>query len=291
MVDSKLLPTKLITARRDSARQYANPIKMGRNLWAHRELIRQFIKREVRGRYQGSFLGVLWSFITPLLMLTVYTFVFSIIFKARWGNNLSDSSQTGFALTLFTGLIAFGVFSECINRAPGLIISSPNYVKKVVFPLEILPVSVLGSALVNSLFSLAILLAANLIFHGVMHWTIIFLPLMYLPLALLCLGLGWFLASLGVFVRDIGQFIGVAVQVLFFMTPIFYPISAIPEHLRFILYLNPLTFIVNHFRRVILWGQLPDWGEFAVITILTGVVCMLGYIWFMKSKKTFADVV
>lgn len=291
MVDSKLLPTKLITAQRDSARQYANPIKMGRNLWAHRELIRQFIKREVRGRYQGSFLGVLWSFITPLLMLTVYTFVFSIIFKARWGNNLSDSSQTGFALTLFTGLIAFGVFSECINRAPGLIISSPNYVKKVVFPLEILPVSVLGSALVNSLFSLAILLAANLIFHGVMHWTIIFLPLMYLPLALLCLGLGWFLASLGVFVRDIGQFIGVAVQVLFFMTPIFYPISAIPEHLRFILYLNPLTFIVNHFRRVILWGQMPDWGEFAVITILTGVVCMLGYIWFMKSKKTFADVV
>lgn len=284
-------PSRVINARRDSARQYANPIKMGRNLWAHRELIRQFIKREVRSRYQGSFLGVLWSFITPLLMLTVYTFVFSIIFKARWGNQFSDSSQAGFALTLFTGLIAFQVFSECINRAPGLIISSPNYVKKVVFPLEILPVSVLGSALVNSLFSLVILLAANLIFHGVIPWTIIFLPLMYLPLALLCLGLGWFLASLGVFVRDIGQLIGLAVQVLFFMTPIFYPISAIPEHLRFILYLNPLTFIVNHFRRVLLWGQMPDWTEFLVITILTGALCTLGYVWFMKSKKTFADVV
>jgi lipopolysaccharide transport system permease protein len=285
------IPSRVFNAQRDSARQYANPLKMGRNLWTHRELIRQFIKREVRSRYQGSFLGVLWSFITPLLMLTVYTFVFSIIFKARWGNQLSDSGQAGFALTLFTGLIAFAVFSECMNRAPGLIISSPNYVKKVVFPLEILPVSVLGSALVNSLFSLAILLAANLIVHGVIHWTIIFLPLMYLPLALLCLGLGWFLASLGVFVRDIGQFIGVVVQILFFMTPIFYPISAIPEGLRFILYLNPLTFIVNHFRRVILWGQMPDWSEFLVITILTGVVCILGYIWFMKSKKTFADVV
>ncbi len=285
------LPTKIITARQDSARQYANPVEMVRHLWQHRELIGQFTKREVLGRYKGSFLGVVWSFVTPLLMLAIYTFVFSVIFKARWGNNLSDNSQTGFALTLFTGLIAFNVFGECLNRAPGLIISNPNYVKKVVFPLEILPVSVLGSALINSLFSLVILLIANLIFHGAIPWTIIFLPLMYLPLTLLCLGLGWFLASLGVFVRDVGHLIGVVIQVLFFMTPIFYPIEALPERLRFVLYLNPLTFIINHFRRVILWGQMPDWREFLVITVLTGVVCMLGYIWFMKSKKTFADVV
>lgn len=291
VADPSSLPTQLITARRDSARQYANPVKLVRHLWLHRELIWQFTKREVLGRYKGSALGLVWSFITPLLMLLIYTFVFSVIFKARWGNTLSDSSQAGFALTLFTGLIAFGVFSECINRAPGLIVGSPNYVKKVVFPLEILPVSVLGSALINSLISLSILLAANLIFHHFIPWTIIFLPLMYLPLALLCLGLGWFLASLGVFIRDVGQLTGVVVQVLFFMTPIFYPTEALPERLRFVLYLNPLTFIINHFRRVILWGQLPDWSEFLVITILTGVVCMLGYIWFMKSKKTFADVV
>lgn len=291
MVDSKLLPTQLITSRRDSARQYANPLKMLQSLWAHRELIWQFTKREVQSRYKGSALGIIWSFATPLLMLVIYTFVFSVVFKARWGNNLSDNSQTGFALTLFTGLIAFGIFSESISRAPGLIISNPNYVKKVVFPLEILPVSVLGSALVNSVFSLAILLAANLIFHGTLPWTLIFLPLMYLPLALLCLGLSWFLASLGVFIRDVNQLISVIVQVLFFMTPIFYPLEALPEKVRFVLYLNPLTFIINHFRRVILWGQMPDWGEFVVITILTGLVCMLGFIWFMKSKKTFADVV
>ena len=172
-----------------------------------------------------------------------------------------------------------------------LIISNPNYVKKVVFPLEILPVSVLGSALVNSLMSLTILLAANLLVHGFIPWTLIFLPLMYLPLVLLCLGLSWFLASLGVFVRDVGQLIGVAVQVLFFMTPIFYPISALPANLQFILYLNPLTFIINHFRRAILWGQIPDWGEFLGVTVGAFVVCILGYIWFMKSKKTFADVV
>lgn len=290
-VTNSSLPSRVINAQRDSARQYANPIKMGRNLWAYRELTWQFIKREVQSRYKGSSLGLVWSFVTPLLMLIVYTFVFSIIFKARWGNNLSDNSQTGFALTLFTGLIAFNVFSECVSRAPGLIVSNPNYVKKVVFPLEILPVSVLGSALINSLISLAILLVANLVVSGFIPWTLIFLPLMYLPLALLCLGLSWFLASLGVFVRDVGQLIGVAIQVLFFMTPIFYPISALPARLQFILYLNPLTFIINHFRRAILWGQMPDWSEFVEITILTGLVCMLGYIWFMKSKKTFADVV
>jgi lipopolysaccharide transport system permease protein len=291
VVHSKSQPTKFITAQRDSARQYANPVKMGQNLWTHRELILQFTKREILSRYKGSFLGVVWSFLTPLAMLLIYTFVFSVIFKARWENTLSDSSQAGFALTLFSGLIAFNVFSECAIRAPGLIISNPNYVKKVVFPLEILPVSVLGSALVNSLISLVILLLAGLIFQAFIPWTVLLLPLMYLPLILLCLGISWFLASLGVFIRDVGQFIGVVVQVLFFMTPIFYPISAIPARLQFILYLNPLTFIVNHFRRVILWGQMPDWGEFVVITTLTAVMCLLGYVWFMKSKKTFADVV
>lgn len=288
---SSPLPTKFITARRDSVRQYLNPIKMGRNLWAQRELIWQFTRREVQSRYQGSFLGIFWSFITPLLMLAIYTFVFSVIFKARWGNEVSDGSRIGFALTLYTGLIAFGVFSESITRAPGLIIGHANYVKKVVFPLEILPVSVLGSVLINSLFSLVVLLVALLIFQQPIHWTLIFLPLMYLPLTFLCLGLSWFLASLGVFVRDVGQFISFVAQVLFFMTPIIYPASAVPTKLQVILYLNPLTFIVNHFRRVILWGQLPDWGEFAIVTVITGLVCVLGYIWFMKSKKTFADVV
>lgn len=285
------LPTRVVTGRRDSTRQYANPIKMVRQLWLHRELIWQFTKREVLARYKGSALGVLWSFITPLLMLTIYTFVFSVIFKARWGNELSDSSQIGFALTLFTGLIAFTVFGECVSKAPGLIVQNPNYVKKVVFPLEILPVSALGSALINSLFSLAILVTVALIANHTVPWTLVFLPLMYLPLILLCLGLSWFLASLGVFVRDVGQFMGLVVQVLFFMTPIVYPTSRIPTDFQFILNLNPLTFIVNHFRRVILWGQVPDWGDFTVMMVATGAVCMLGYIWFMKSKKTFADVV
>jgi lipopolysaccharide transport system permease protein len=161
----------------------------------------------------------------------------------------------------------------------------------VVFPLEILPVSNLGSAVINSVFGLLILLVGDLIVTGRIPWTLIYLPLMYLPLIFLCLGLSWFLASLGVFIRDIGHLLGVAVQMLFFLTPIFYPISAIPERFRFFIYLNPLTFIVNHFRRVALLGITPDWIEFLIMTVLTLGLSLLGYIWFMKSKKTFADVV
>jgi lipopolysaccharide transport system permease protein len=282
--------TTTFSSRRDSARQYANPIRMFRRLWAQRELIYQFTKRDVQQRYRGSYLGVVWSFATPLALLLVYTFVFSVVFQARW-----DASVTGshaeFALALFAGLIAFNIFSETIMAAPGLIVSNPNYVKKVVFPLEILAVSKIGSAVVNSGFSLAILLIGTAVITFSLPWTLILLPLMYVPLLLLCLGLSWFLASLGVFIRDIGPLLAVILQMLFFLTPIFYPISALPPRFQIVLMLNPLTFIVNHFRRVILWGQLPDWGEYALITLATLVVCLLGYIWFMKSKKTFADVI
>jgi lipopolysaccharide transport system permease protein len=282
--------TKLISAQKDSARQYASPVKMVKNLWAHRELIGQFTKRQVLQRYKGSYLGLVWSFVTPLAMLIVYTFVFSVIFKARWEGAVTDS-HAEYALALFAGLIAFNIFSESILASPGLIVNNPNYVKKVVFPLEILPVSNLGSAVINSMFGLFILLVGDLIVTGRIPWTLIYLPLMYVPLIFLCLGLSWFLASLGVFIRDIGHLLGVAVQMLFFLTPIFYPISAIPEPFRFFIYLNPLTFIVNHFRRVALLGITPDWIEFLIMTVLTLGLSLLGYIWFMKSKKTFADVV
>jgi len=288
-INQTITSTKIISARKDSTRQYANPVKMGQNLWAQRELIGQFTKRQVLQRYRGSYLGLVWSFITPMAMLLVYTFVFSVVFKARWEGTVTGS-HAEFALALFAGLIAFNVFSESITSAPGLIVNNPNYVKKVVFPLEILPVSVVGAALINSGFSLIVLLVGSLVITGQISWTLIFTPVMYLPLILLCLGLTWFLASLGVFIRDINQLMGVVVQILFFLTPIFYPISAIPGNIRLFLYVNPLTFIVSHFRRVILWGQMPDWGDFLVVTAGAFVVCMLGYVWFMKSKKTFADV-
>lgn len=282
--------TRIISARPDSARQYANPLKMIRHLWTHRELIRQFTKREVLQQYKGSYLGLVWSFGTPLAMLTVYTFVFSVVFKARF-EGTTTGSHAEFALGLFAGLIAFNVLSEVLTSSPRLILNNANYVKKVIFPLEILPVSKLGAMIIDSLFNLIILLLGAVIILRYVPWTIIFLPLMYLPLIFLSLGLSWFMASLGVFIRDINNLLSVIVRMLFFLTPIFYPISAIPERYRPVLYLNPLTFIVNHFRRVILWGQMPDWSEYIVITGGTFVICMLGYIWFMKSKKTFADVV
>ena len=287
---SQVDSVKVISAAQDSYRQYMNPASMGENLWAHRELTSQFAKREVLQRYKGSFLGIIWSFITPLATLAVYTFVFSVILQASWPGPLADS-HAGYALAFFAGLIAFTVFSETLLAAPTLIISNPNYVKKVVFPLEILPLSVLGAALVHSLFGLIILLIGELIFINSIPWTIIFLPLMYLPLIFLSLGCSWFIASLGVFIRDIEHLLGVALQLLFFLTPIVYPLVIVPEQFQVFYYLNPLVFIVNHFRRVLLWGQMPDWGEYLLLTAATFVVCMLGYVWFMKSKKTFADVV
>ncbi len=280
----------IISSRPESAWQYANPLTMIRNLWAHRDLLRQFTVREVMGRYKGSYLGFLWSLLTPLFMLMVYTFVFSVIFKATWGVSPSES-RAEFALTLFCGLIAFNVFSECLTRAPGLIVSSANYVKRVVFPLEILPLSVLGSALIHSLASLVVLGLGILVVKRTVPWTAIYLPLVYLPLIGLCLGLGWFLAALGVFIRDTGYLVGVALQVLFFMTPIIYPLSALPAALQPVLRFNPLSPVVEDFRRVVMWGQAPDWPWWGAATLFSGLVTMAGYVWFMKLKRAFADVV
>ena len=285
------MTTKIISAKRDTARQYANPIGMVKNLWSHRELIIQFTKREVLQRYKGSYLGLIWSFVTPLAMLAVYTFAFSVILGARWEGGNRSGGHFEFALTLFAGLIVFNVLSDTISSAPKLIIGNRNYVKKVVFPLETLSVSKLASVLVDSLFSLFILQLGIIIILGKLSWMIIFLPLMYLPLIFLCLGLGWFLASLGVYIRDIENLTSVIVRMLLFLTPIFYPISLIPENIRIIIYLNPLAFIVNHFRRVLIFEQMPDWGGYLILTGVMFVICMSGYIWFMKSKKTFADVV
>ena len=282
--------TTLITARSESVLRYLNPITMARNLWHHRDLIRQFMRREIEGRYKGSFLGLFWSFVTPLVMLLIYTFVFGVIFKSRWPNSRSDNLGE-FAITLFCGLICFNIFSDCISRAPGSIISVPNYVKKVVFPLEILAVSAFSSALFHALVSLNILLCANLLLNGTLQWTLLLLPIVALPLMFLSLGLSWFLASLGVFVRDISYTVILIVQVLFFLTPIFYPLQSIPEPYQTMIRLNPLTSVVENFRDVILWGVLPDWGSLTIWISATGVLLLLGYAWFMKTKKAFADVI
>lgn len=258
------------------------------SLASHRSLIMNLIKREVIGRYRGSVMGIMWSFFSPVLMLAVYTFVFSFIFKARWVGG--SNSKTEFALVLFAGLMVFNLFAECVNRAPGFVLNNTNYVKKVVFPLEILPWVAVGSATFHMIVSLAVWLLFYFIFLGIPPLSIFLLPLIILPLVLLTLGFSWLLASLGVFLRDVAQIIGVVTTVLLFLSPIFYPIVALPEEYRPFMQINPLTFAVEQARNVMIWGQSVDWGMWLTYSILAIVVAWLGFAWFQKTRKGFADV-
>ncbi len=280
----------MIEVKDSTVKALVNPVHITRSLFSNRELIFQFTSREVSGKYKGSYLGILWSFITPLIMLCIYTFVFSFIFKVRWGLETSES-KLQFAFILFCGLTVFNVFSECITRAPFLIISNPNYVKKVVFPVEILPVSVLGAALVHYLVSLVILIAGVSVFIGPISIHILLLPLILLPLSLTCLGLSWFLASLGVFIRDIGASIGLFTQIMLFLTPIFYPLSAIPQKYQIFIKLNILSFFVEGVRDIIIFNRSFSWQWWSVSMIASLAVFLIGYVWFTRSKKTFADVI
>jgi lipopolysaccharide transport system permease protein len=265
-------------------------IALARSLWLNRQLITRMTKREVLGRYKGSTLGLAWSFFSPIFMLAVYTFVFSEIFKARWGGMTGDDSKTQFAVLLFVGLIILSLFSEVINRAPGLIVSNVNYVKKVVFPIEILSVISMGAALFHSLVSIVVLLAAFALFNGHLHWTAMFIPLVLLPLVILTTGLSWMLASLGVYLRDVGQTIGIITTMLMFLSPVFYPVTAVPEGFRPIIMANPLTFIIEQAREVVIWGNLPNWTGLGVYTLAATVIAWAGYVWFQKTRKGFADV-
>ncbi len=260
-----------------------------RSLWQHRDLITQMTRREVVGRYRGSIMGLAWSFFNPILMLVVYTFVFSVVFKAKWGTG-GDQSQTAFAIVLFVGMIVHGLFAEMMNRAPGMILANVNYVKKVVFPLEILPVVGLGAALFHTLISLGVLLAAILLIKGSLAWTSVFFPLVIVPLLIATLGVAWLLASLGVFVRDVGQITAMFTTVLMFISPVFYSISSLPEKFQFWLMLNPLTFMIEQSRAVLIFGKLPDWTGLLIYAIASLAVAWAGFWWFQKTRKGFADV-
>lgn len=264
-------------------------VELARSLWRNRQLIVQMTKREVVGRYKGSALGLAWSFFNPVFMLAVYTFVFSVVFKARWGLG-GEESKTQFAVVLFVGMIVHGLFAEVLNRAPGLILGNVNYVKKVVFPLDILPVIAMGAALFHSLISLGVLLAAFALFNGYLHWTAVLAPFVLLPFIILTLGLAWMLASLGVFLRDVGQTIGIITTVIMFLSPVFYPVTALPEEFRPWFMANPLTFIIEQAREVLIWGHMPDWIGLGIYILVATSVAWAGYAWFQKTRKGFADV-
>lgn len=222
------------------------------------QLTGQLVLRDVAGRYKGSQLGIAWTIINPLLMLSVYTVVFSQIFKARWGSGADSQSPLTFAINLFAGLIVFNFFAECATRSSTLITANPNYVKKILFPLDALGSMVTGSALVHALTSTGILLAVKLVVDQSIPVTILLLPIVWLPLTLGCLGLSWLLSTIGVFVRDISQLVSAAVSMLMFLSPVFYPTSALPNSLRWLSSLNPLARIMEQTRDVLINGATPE---------------------------------
>lgn len=269
--------------------QSISPFSLVRNIKKNRKLIAQMTRREVVGRYQGSFFGLAWSFFNPVLMLGVYTFVFSGIFKAKWGVG-NDETRAQFALILFVGMIVHGLFTEVVTRSPGLIMANTSYVTKVVFPLEILPIVTITSAMFHTFVSMFVLLLGLAISSASLSWTVLLIPVVLLPLIILTLGISWFLASIGTYLRDVGQVMGMITTIMLFLSPVFYPVDSLPEKIRTYIYLNPLTFIIEQARGVLIYGSFPDWVGLAVYSIVAIIVALLGYAWFQKTRKGFADV-
>lgn len=260
-----------------------------RTLSTHRQLIYGMIKREIQMKYKESLVGLGWAFVTPLFMLVVYTFVFSEVFKSRW-NNVVPTSKADFAIMLFSGLMVYTFFAECLLRGPQIITSNTNYVKKIVFPLEILPFIAIGVSLFQLAISCVVLVVAQFFINGVVHLTAILFPIVMLPLLLSTAGLLWILAAAGVYLRDIGQLIGVLTSVLMFLSPIFYPVNALPEKFQSWLRLNPLTNIIEQTRAVLVEGNGIDWGSYAFSFLPSVLLFILGYALFQSARRGFADV-
>lgn len=271
-----------------SKRNAITLISMLKSIFRHRELLWDLVKRDFIGRYKGSMLGIIWSMFNPLLMLVIYTIVFSVAFKAKWGSGVEN--KVSFAIVLFSGIVVHSFFAECINRAPDLIRSQPNLVKKVIFPLEILPWMILISSFFHFLISMIILLIFCLIAGMPIHGGAIIIPIALIPLMLLNLGFAWIFASLGVFLRDLSQIMGILTTVSLFMAPIFYPAKALPQVFGKILIWNPITLPVIQLRNLLLWGKPFLWSSWAISLVISIAICQLGYWWFQKTRHGFADV-
>lgn len=252
-------------------------------------LLWQMTRRNVEVRYRGSALGLVWSFVQPMMMLTVYTFVFSVVFKARWGAD-TVGGKGAFAVIMFCGMAMYNLFSEAVSSSCGCIVGNPNFVKKVIFPLEILPLAQTLSTFVLGMAWFVLLFLGAVFILGKISLTMLLLPVVLVPLMLFTLGVAYFAAAFGVYVRDTQYVIGVVLQILFFMTPIFYPINAVPERFRTWLEMNPLTVMIEQGRNVFLYGRLPDWGYLGVAVLISLVVLQFGYFFFARTKRGFADV-
>lgn len=285
------------TAEAPRLAPFLNPASMLTMLSVHRGLIAQFARRDVLERHKGAYLGSLWNIISPVITLLIYGFVFGYVFESRWrdptlaANEGDGGAAASFLLPFFLGHSMYHFFSECVGRAPLTVAARPNLVKKVVFPVEILPVVSVLSAMVYPLVAIPLLFIAQLVVVGSIPMTVLMLPLMFLPLIFAAMGISWFLASLGVYSRDIKNVVQVVLQLLIFMTPVFYSPERIPHRFRGLYGLNPLGFIIEQARGVTLWGREPNWTKFAMITLSSLIAMQLGYAFFMRTKRGLADVI
>jgi len=259
------------------------------SFWHNRSLIYTLTWRQVEGRYRGSYFGLLWPFLNPLLMLLVYTFVFSVAFKTHWPGGGGSTSE--FALLLFIGLIFFNFFAECITTSPAQILNNVNYVKKVIFPLEILSwVSILTAAF-HFLISLGVWFIAYIIFFGLPQVATLLLPLVFIPFGFFTLGLCWFLSALGVYMRDILQIVGVALSALMFLSPIFYSVKSLPDQFQKFILFNPLSIPIEQARELLFWGGQPQFQLLSEYWLFSLAICWLGFSFFQNVRKGFADVI
>jgi lipopolysaccharide transport system permease protein len=261
-----------------------NPLRIFADLWRHRYLLGQLIKRDVLLRYRGAMFGVLWIFLSPLFMLAIFAFVFGQVFQARWPQH---NGGPPFWLLLYSGLITFNLFAETVSRAPAAVRSYPSFVKKIIFPVDILPVVPLGAAVVHGAFNLLLLVIA-LVWTGDLHGTIVLFPLLVFPVCLLALGLAWFVAAWGVFIKDMTQIVPMFVQMLLFLSPVFYPAGAVPAGLRKLYQYNPLSIVIETTRTAVT-GQPVEWGTWVMASALCLVVFVAGYGFFQHSREEFAD--
>jgi lipopolysaccharide transport system permease protein len=278
-----------IPAMTTSAYRLIDPFAPYLALTRHFALVVQMTKRNVAGRYRGSFAGLFWSFLNPLLVLAIYTFVFGVIFKSRWNAQAADHFQ--YAMVLFAGLNINAFFAECANRATTLIVENPSFVKRVVFPLETLAWSTIGSALFHLLVSTSVLLVVSPFFMGGLPWTVVLFPAVVLCFLPAVAGMVWLLASLGVYLRDLAQLIGIATMALMFLAPIVYPATLVPIRYRDLLYLNPLTVIAEASQNVLVFGEPPAWSRLGIYLLVSALFAWLAFAWFEHTRKGFADVV
>jgi lipopolysaccharide transport system permease protein len=255
--------------------------------WKQRTVLVLLTKRDISSRHKGSMLGKLWPILHPLGQLCIYTFVFSIILKIKFG---TSSSTENFAIYLMTGMIPWAIFSESVSRACTVILENPNLITKVVFPTEILPLVNVASALSTQALAFSVLVVSSFLVTGQIHSTICWIPLVILPLVFFSAGLSWLLASLGVFVRDTRHILNLILQAGMYATPIFYPTSSIPSELKWIAQLNPLAGIIDDLRRTLIEGRSPNWESFLAYSAISTTVLVFGLIFFLKTKRTFADV-